>query len=104
MSRWAIRRGDSERVVEAIDQHAAWNTLRSEPTESFGLVVTALEEGLDEDERYGIHTSALMFTWGRDEEAILLIEAAIEIGLPDTTLIDMAYALAHGRPVRGGMN
>jgi len=96
MTLWNIQLGAGERTIEAVDQHAAWNTLRNEPLESFGLIVTAKREGQSEDERIGVHTAALLLTWGRDEEARWLLDALAAAGV-ESRDTDLAYAFEHGR-------
>ena len=100
-STWLVQSGDIRRQVKAADQHAAWNTLRHERPETFGLITTALREGDSEEERIAVHTAALMFAWDRDGEALLFEKLAANHGLGDNTAQDMAYALAHGRELRG---
>lgn len=89
---WHLRSRAIDELVQAADQFAAWDTLRDRPLEDFGLIVTAER---DEDaDPIGVHTSGLMFWWGRDDDAKRLIALAIENGLPDTTAADRAFAEA----------
>jgi hypothetical protein len=97
LTRWTVGYAAGREIVEAADQHAAWNTLRNRPLEDFGLIVTALREGDDEGERIAVHTTALLLTWGRDDEARFLLDALAAAGVDDAPA-DYAYAQAHGRP------
>ena len=96
MDNWIVGTARGKETIRALDQHAAWNTLRTRPIEDFGIIVTALREGDPEDEQVAVHTTALLLTWGRDEEARWLLDALTAAGLDDTTH-DLTYAFAHGR-------
>lgn len=83
---WRIRSGAIDTIVKSADQFAAWNTLRAMPSEHFGLIVTA--EPDEDGDPIPIRTSRLMFTWGRDDEALAFCDTAIAQGLPDTREVD----------------
>lgn len=87
---WHLRSRAINVVVRAEDQFAAWDTLRDRPAEDFGLAVSA--EADESDDPISVRTSALMFSWGRDEEAELFVALAVEQGLPDTTAGDRRFA------------
>lgn len=55
----------------------------------FGLIVTA--EADENGDPIPVRTSALMFSWGRDDDAEEFIDLAIDAGLPDTTKEDRAF-------------
>ena len=80
---------DIREVVYAKDQFEAFDMLRDRPTEDFGLIVEA--EPNEDANGFPIRTSALMFRWGRDADAILAIQRAIEEGYPDTTAEDQQF-------------
>ena len=101
MSVWIVTTKSVERRVEAIDQHAAWNTLRQLPFDQFGLVVSANREG--GADRDVVHTAALFLAWSRDQDAAYAFEALGHLGLsigPIHVAIrgDVEYAHDHGRP------
>lgn len=87
---WLLRSGTINEVVRAADQFAAWRTLSERPVEDFGLILTAERD--EDDDPIAARTSALMFAWGRDEDARTFVAAAIAAGLPDTTEADLLFA------------
>jgi hypothetical protein len=92
---WRIRSGEIDELVRAPDQIAAWDTLRDRPLEAFGVVASA-EPDESADPIY-VRTSALMFRWGRDNDARVIIRMAVDlVGLPDTTVADQEFARTHG--------
>lgn len=96
MSRvWRLKSNSIDSIVRAADQFEAWDTLRDRPLSHFGLVVTA--EPDESGDPIPVHTSALLFSWGRDHEARMLIDAAVSVGLPDTTEADLEYAKERNR-------
>ncbi len=86
---WHLRSRAINEVVRAEDQFAAWNTLRDRPAEDFGLVVEA--EPDENGDPIPVRTSALMFSWRRDDDAEAFVAAAVAQGLPDTTGADRAF-------------
>lgn len=91
---WHIRSGSIDELVLADDQLAAWDTLRERPASDFGLIVTA--EPDESADPISVRTSALMFGWGRDEDAAAFITAAQLHGLGDTTEADREFAAERG--------
>jgi hypothetical protein len=86
---WHLRSAAVDEFVRAPNQFAAWETLRDRPTADFGLVVTA--EADESADPIVVRTSALMFWWGRDDEAEAFVGAAVANGLPDTTTADRQF-------------
>lgn len=91
---WRVKSGRIDEHVRAADQFEAWNTLRDRPAEDFGLIATAEPE--EDADPIGAHTAGLMFSWGRDEDAVAFIAMAVANGLPDTTEADRAFAEERG--------
>ncbi len=89
MPRYRIWSRAIDEWIEAEDQFAAWDTIRDRPAEDFGLIVTA--EPDESADPIPVRTSALMFWWGRDEDAERFIALALEQGLPDTTETDRNF-------------
>lgn len=92
MTAWHVRTRLINEVVQADDQFVAWDTLRGRPAEEFGLIVVA--EPDESGDPIPVRTSALMFSWGRDEDAARFIAAAVDQGLPDTTAEDRLFRSA----------
>jgi hypothetical protein len=90
---WRLQSRAISEVVRAADQFEALDTLRDRPAMDFGLVVQA-EPGENADP-IPVRTSALLFAWGRDEDAEAFIALAVANGLPDTTVEDRKFAEAH---------
>lgn len=61
-------------------------TLRDRPLGDFGLV--AFAEPDESADPVLIRTSALLFRWGRDEDAEAACDYAVSQGLPDTREVD----------------
>lgn len=91
---WHVKSGLIDEFVRAADQHAAFDTLRDRPVEEFGLIVTA--EPDESADPIAIRTSALLFSWGREQDAEDCIRAARFAGLSDTTRLDREWAAARG--------
>ena len=85
-----VRSREINKLVRARDQFEAWDTLRDRDIHEFGLIASA--ETDESDDPIVIHTAALMFSWGRDEDALRLIELAVANDLPDTTEADRESA------------
>lgn len=96
MARWVLRSRNIFEVVEAHDQFAAWNTLRIRPADDFGILVTA--EPDEDGDPIPVRTSQLMMSWGREDDGLAFVAAAIAAGLPDTTSADRGHL-----PSSGGM-
>ena len=79
MTRWMLTSRRISEVVTAIDQWAAWNTLRTRPVEDFGLIVSA--EPNENGDPIPVHTATLMRQWGRESDAELFDDAARLQGL-----------------------
>ena len=86
---WQLRSRAINEVVQAKDQFAAWDTLRDRPADDFGLIVEA--EPDENSDPFLVRTSALMFSWGRDEEAAAFVSCAVANGLSDTTEVDRRF-------------
>lgn len=91
---WHLKSGLIDELVRAADQHEAYDTLRHRPLKEFGLIVTA--EPDESGDPIAIRTSALMFSWGRDQDAEDCIRAARFAGLADTTALDQEWAAERG--------
>jgi hypothetical protein len=94
MTIWHLKSGSIDELVNAKDQFDAWLTLRDRPAGDFGLVVSAEPDERPSDAVH-VRTSALMFAWGREDDAEQFIDLAIDAGLPDTTDRDRAFAQEH---------
>ena len=92
---WRLRGRAIDELVRASDQFEAFATLRDRPAEDFGLIVAG--EPDESADPISVRTSALMFWWGRDEEAEAFIAVAIANGLPDTTAMDREFARARSQ-------
>jgi hypothetical protein len=90
---WRLRSKGIDEVTRADDQFAAWETLRARPVEDFGLVVTA--EPDESGNPIPVRSSALMFAWGREEDARAAVAVAVAAGLPDTTEQDRRFGEEH---------
>lgn len=91
MTVWHIQSRNIDKKVQADDQFAAWDMLREEPVEHFGLIVTA-EQSPKTSGTVAVHSAMLMFRWQRDDDAYLILHAAMLAGLPDTKEADMKAA------------
>ena len=80
MQEWRIHSRAIDEVVVAVDQWAAWNTLRNHPAEDFGLIVVAAPDG-NEDRAIPVHTATLMRKWDRLADALAFDELARRQGL-----------------------
>lgn len=89
---WQLRSAAINEIVRAADQFEAWDTLRDRPADDFGLLVTA-ETG-ETGNPIPVRTSALMLSWGRDDDAQAFVDLAVAQGLPDTTTADRAFRQA----------
>lgn len=78
---WHVVTSGINEVLRAEDQFAAWDTFRDRPVEDFGLIVTA--EADESADPLAIQTSVLMTRWGRADDAVLFVEAAIAAGLTE---------------------
>ena len=97
---WHITARNVDERVRAVDHWAAWNTLRNRPAADFGLLVSALREGLDDGERVSVTTQTLFYIWHRDDEAGLVIDMAVSLGLTtrrEAYRLAMKQAREHGR-------
>ncbi len=74
MTRWVLGIASESRIVDAPTEWDALDTLRNEPLDTFGLIVTAQQADLDADtdpilfiypdvlfERWGMHETAARF-------------------------------------------
>ena len=86
---WHVRSRAIDELVRAEDQFAAWDALRERPAEDFGLIVLA--EPDESGDPISVRTSALMFSWGRDDDAKHFISLAVANGLSDTTEEDRRF-------------
>ncbi len=89
MALWIITTKDITEMVEAPDQHGAYEVLREAPAHQFGLIVTATPSGKSEADAYSCRTSLLLGQWGRIADARQFISAAIAAGLGDTSDQDL---------------
>jgi hypothetical protein len=87
---WRISSKNVKEFVRAGDQFEAWDTLQSRPASDFGIIVTSEPDEMGDAGIVSIHTAALMFSWGRTDDAELAINAAIALGLGDTSDADIA--------------
>jgi hypothetical protein len=78
MARWRLRTGTIDVTVVAEDQWTAWDTLRDNPTEDFGLIVLGTP---DEGDPVAVKTEALMRRWDRASDAQAFHDAAVLQGL-----------------------
>lgn len=80
MQEWRVRSRTFDQVVVAVDQWAAWDTLRDRPAEDFGLVATASPDN-DDDRAIPVQTATLMRRWGRLADACEFDDLARSMGL-----------------------
>lgn len=90
MDTWIVKTRRMVRVVQAEDQWAAWDCLRDEPPERFGITVEARRADAPEADAYAVRTAHLMGRrWGRPDVARAFILAGGAVGLPDTSAEDL---------------
>ena len=87
--KWFLSSKDIDEVVEAIDQWEAFDSLQDRDPDDFGLIVQAQPVRETVDTSVGVRSSMLFARWGRAGIARRFIDAAVELGLPDTTDLDM---------------
>lgn len=88
MQEWQVRSGRLSKVAVARTAREAFDVLKGEPAEAFGLIATA-DAGRGEDECIPIRTARLFADWGDRVTARRFIARAIEEGLGDTTGADL---------------
>ena len=91
MTLWLLTSAGGTAPVDADDQWAAFDTLKDEPLENFGLLVSASTD-LSPGNTYGVRTSLLLARWGRIEDARTVIDRVIAAGGPDTSAEDLPAA------------
>lgn len=95
---YALSTANLSAIVEAESPDEAFNELKDQPVEHFGLVVHALRllpgeapevtEDSDPERVFTIRTTALFGRWGRIGDARLADAKAVEIGLPSVAGVD----------------
>lgn len=86
---WAVGSGGITKVVMAHDQWEAFDVFSTMQVGSFGLVVSTIRVGAEQDEMVSVRTSLLMYRWGRVVDGHMFIMAAVKKGFPDTSALDM---------------
>jgi hypothetical protein len=87
--RWFVSTKDIDEIVEASDQWEAFNSLKGRSPDEFGLVVEVQPVRETSEAAIAVRTSKLFGLWGDPVIAKQFIEAAIALGLPDTTKEDL---------------
>lgn len=64
---WMVSTRKIRRAIRAVDQWEAWDTLRAEDRDQFGLVVSA--EPDENGDPFLVQASTLMERWGREHDA-----------------------------------
>jgi hypothetical protein len=91
--KWSVGSGDVEIEVEAETAKEAFDALRHQDHLSFGLICVAQPVGGKEEDAIPIRTSKLLGRWGDVTNARLYIARAIELGLGDTSAVDLPRRL-----------
>lgn len=89
MMQWFVSTRDIDEIVEAPDQWAAFDSLQGRPAADFGLVVEVQPVRETAEKAIGVRTARLFARWGDPVTARRFIEAAVKMGLPDTTAKDL---------------
>ncbi len=88
MGTWRVTTKGRTLAVEAADQWEAFDALRDQPLEAFGLVVEATQRMSPED-TYAVRTPKLLARWGRLDDAREVIALVVAAGGPDTSAADL---------------